>query len=302
MLSQFETLTQINLDDLVSSFGFDSRPLLARVLQWMCIKSSRQFAEQMVDFDNAVGREGLSTASRQIMRELYVREMRVHRSEQLPAQGPALFLSNHPGMIDTISVCAAINRPDLKILASHRPFLESLHNTAKQLVFIDADPAKRMKTIRRVSSHLRHGGSVLSFPAGQIEPDPDVYPGALESLNNWIDSAGVLIRLAPETLIVPVLVSGVIWEKTAHHSLIRLKRARVEREKLAAALQLLAMVRGEARLATVQVRFAKPISVDEVGSADSKEVHRVVVDRMRQLIEMKAADNGAEMLPAPRGK
>jgi 1-acyl-sn-glycerol-3-phosphate acyltransferase len=291
MSSQLETLTQINLYDLVSSFGFDKRPLAARLLKWMSIKFARQFAEQMIYFDNVVGREGLTTASHQILRELYVRDVRVHRSEQLPDQGPVLFLSNHPGMIDTISLCAAINRPDLKILASHRPFLESLHNTAKQLIFIDADPAKRVKTIRQVSSHLRHGGSVLSFPAGQIEPDPDVYPGAFESLNNWADSAGTLIRFAPETIIVPVLVRGVIWEKTAHHWLIRLKRVRIEREKLAAALQLFAMVRREVRLPAVQVSFAKPISLDEVGSADSKEVHRVVVNIMRQLIEMRAPDS-----------
>jgi 1-acyl-sn-glycerol-3-phosphate acyltransferase len=296
MPSQLETLTQINLDDLVSSFGWEERPLFAFVLRRILIHSARKFAGQMVDFDNAVGRGGLSAASRQILQKLYVRDVRVHGREQLPAHGPALFLSNHPGMMDTISLFATINRPDLKILASHRPFLDSLYNTSKKLFFIDDDLAKRVKTIRRVSTHLRHGGSVLSFPVGQIEPDPEVYPGALESLNNWTDSARNFIRFAPETMIIPVLVSGVIWEKTARHWMMRLKRTRVEREKLAAAFQLLAMVTREARLTTVQVRFAKPISLDEVGSADSKAIHRVVINRMRQLIERKSADNGASAL------
>lgn len=294
--SQLETLTKINLDDLVSSFGWENNPFLASLVHRAFRNPARKFANQMADFDTSVGQTDLAEASRIILRKLYVRDVRVHGREHIPQSGPTLFLSNHPGMADTISLFAAIERTDLKIIALHRPFLESLINVTKQLFFIDDDPSKRMNAVRQVTNHLRNGGSTLTFPAGEIEPDPLVYPGALDSLNNWTDSAGVFLRFARDVKIVPVLVSGVIWKKTAHHWLTRFKRTREEREKLAAALQLLAMITRDAKPTTVHVQFAKPITVDEVGSTDSQAIHQVVTERMRGLIEQKLEDDGVSAL------
>ncbi len=294
--SQLEALTKINIEDLVSSFGWEKYPPLASMLRVIFAKAARKFAQQMVEFDNAVGRPGLSEGSRQTLQKYYVQDVKVHGIEHIPKSGPALFLSNHPGMADTLSLFAAINRADLNVIALHRPFLVSLINVARNLFYISDDASERMRTVRQVSSHLRKGGAALTFPAGEIEPDPCVYPGALDSLNNWTDSAGVFIRLARDTRIVPVLVSGVVWEKTARHWLTRLKRTRYEQEKLAAALQLLAMVTRDARPTTVHVRFAKPITLDEVGSTDSQAIHQVVIARMEGLIESPLEDDGVSAL------
>ncbi len=296
MTSQLETLTRINLDDLVSSFGWQNYPLFARALRRIFNRPARMFAEQMAGFDKSVGESSLAAASRRIMQTKYVRDVRTHGREHLPASGPVLFLSNHPGMADTISLFAAIDRADLRIIALHRPFLESLAHTTKQLFFIDDDPAKRMNAVRQVASHLKEGGSVLTFPAGEIEPDPDVYDGALDSLNNWTDSAGVFMRFAPDTKIVPVLVSGVIWDRTARHLLARLKHARMEREKLAAALQLLAMVARNERPTTVHVHFAKPITREEIGSTETQAIHQAVIQRMKKLIQNRHKDEGVSAI------
>jgi hypothetical protein len=296
MPSQLDTLTQINLDDLVSSFGWEQQPLLASTLRRIFLKPAQKFAQQMVDFDNSVGKTSLAHASRQMIRQRYVHDVRVHEREHVPANGPALFLSNHPGMTDTISLFLAIGRSDLNIIALHRPFLASLTNTAKNLFFIEDEPAKRLNAIRQISTHLRAGHAGLTFPAGKIEPDPEVYTGALDSLHNWVDSAGAFVRLAKDTQIVPVLVSGVIWQKTARHWLTRLKRTRSEREKFAAALQLLAMVTRDARPTTVHVRFAKPITLAEVGSTGAQAIHQVVLERMRGLIQNPIHAEGVSAL------
>jgi 1-acyl-sn-glycerol-3-phosphate acyltransferase len=296
MPSRLDTLTQINLDDLVSSFGWENKPLPASILRRLFLRPARKFAGQILGFDRAVGETNLAEASRATMQKMYVRDVRVHEGEHIPRSGPALFLSNHPGMADTISLFAAISRADLKIIALHRPFLESLENTTKQLFFIDDDPAKRMNAVRQVSAHLRSGGSVLTFPAGQIEPDPEVYDGALDSLDNWTDSAGVFLRFARETKIVPVMVSGVVWDKAARHWLPRLKRSRTEREKLAAALQLLLLVIRNLKPNTVHVRFAKPITLEEVGSTDAQAIHRTVIERMRGLIQNPPTEEGVSAL------
>lgn len=284
-LNQLDALTHANLDDLISSFGWENNPLAISALRYVFARPAQKFAGQIVEFDNNVGRLDLAEAARITMQKLYVHDVRVHDHEHIPANGPVLFLSNHPGMTDTLGLFAAINRFDLKVIALHRPFLDSLSNVTKQLFFIDDSPSKRMNAVRQVSNHLRHGGSVLTFPAGEIEPDPLVYSGALEALKNWTNSAGVFIRFAPETRIVPVLVSGVIWEKTARHWLTRFKRTRFEREKFAAALQLLALILRDSRPNTIHVRFARPITVAETESTDTQVIHQVVISRMKELLE-----------------
>lgn len=296
MTSNFETLTEINLDDLVASFGWQDYPLLAQILRNLFSNPARQFAEQMLDFDNKVGELGLAEASRRVLQTRYVRDVRVHGIENIPATGPALFLSNHPGVADTISLFAAIRRADLKIIAIHRPFLVALKNATELLFFIDDDPSKRMNAVRQVAAHLKNGGAALTFPAGEIEPDPDVYEGALDSFNKWMDSAAVFLRFARDAVIVPTLVSGVVWEKTARHPLTRIKRTRVDREKLAAALQLLAMVSRNERPTTVQIQFARPIRLEEVGSTDAQAIHKIVLGRMRELLTNPPKDNGISAL------
>lgn len=291
-----DTLTQINLDDLVSSFGWERKTLLASVLRRAFANPAHKFASQMLDFDQAVGQTNLAEASRKVMKEHYVRDVRVHGRENIFRDGPTLFLTNHPGMADTLSLFAAINRTDLKIIALHRPFLESLVNTTQQLFFIDNDPEKRMRAVRQVTNHLRNGGAALTFPAGEIEPDPLVYSGALGSFNKWTDSAGVFLRLAHEVKIIPALVSGVIWEKAARHWLTRFKRTRVEREKLAAALQLLTIILRDAKPTTVHVQFARPITLEEIGSTDSQAIHKVVIERMRSLILNRPHNEGVSAL------
>jgi 1-acyl-sn-glycerol-3-phosphate acyltransferase len=298
MPSPLDTLTQINLDDLVSAFGWEHQPFLASLLRNAFASPARRFAGQVVGFDHDVGQTNLAEASRQLMRKHYVRDVRVYGRENVPANGPVLFLANHPGMADTISLFAAINRPDLKIIALQRPFLASLPNTTKQLFFINDDPAKRLNAVRQVSTHLREGGSVLTFPAGEIEPDPDVYSGSREALDTWTDSAGVFIRFARDTRIVPVLVSSVIWDKAAQHWIPRLKRTRLEREKLAAALQLLMLITRNARPNIVYVRFARPITVDEVGSTDAHAIHQLVIERVQELLEHPSKDDGVSVLYA----
>ena len=139
--------------------------------------------------------------------------------------------------------------------------------------------------VRAVTSHLRAGGAALTFPAGEIEPDPDVHPGAVESLNSWTDSAGVFLRLAPETAILPVLVRGVVWDKAARHPLLAIKRTREEKDKLAAALQLLGHVVLKANDVHVRVQIGRPITLTALGTSETTAVHAAVLAEMKTLIE-----------------
>lgn len=290
---RLNALSDINLDDLVASFGWEDRPRLASILRVLFAGPARKFANQMLDFDDAVRTFGLVGAARQAQRR-YMHSLRLY-SGPLPA-GPYLALSNHPGMVDTLALFSALNRPDLKIIATDRPFLKALPNTSQRLYFVTDDPGTRMSLLRQVSTHLRSGGAVLTFPAGKIEPDPNVYPGAIEALRSWTDSVGYFVRIAPETAILPVLVRGVVWGKTARHPLARLRKTREDREKLAAALQLLAHVALNKKPLDVTVQIGHPITVAELGSKATKDLHQAVLCEMKRLIETPPEGEGVSIL------
>ena len=282
MARPLEALTTINLDDLVASFGWNSRRVLGGVLRHVFQNAARTFASHMLEFDDAVGRfAALGDASHRFLQNHYVQDLHVEGRMHVPQEGAALILANHPGMMDTLSLFAAIGRRDLKIIAQRRPFLESLENVAKHCFFVEDNLGKRVIAAHEVATHLRNGGAVLSFPAGRIEPDPDLDPRAIEALDDWGDPARFILRMAPETRIVPALVRGVICKRAAHHWLTHLKRTRSERDKMAAALQLIAMVVRDARPTAVNVRFAPAL---EASAISPEALKGLIVDRMRQMI------------------
>jgi hypothetical protein len=137
---------------------------------------------------------------------------------------------------------------------------------------------------------------VLTFPAGQIEPDPQVYPGALKSLRTWTDSAGAFVRLAPETAVLPVLVRGVVWKKAAHHPLLAIKKTRNEKETMAAALQLLAHVMWNIKPVTVRVQVGRPVRAAELGTTDPAAIHTAVIAEMARLINHPPLGEGEGLL------
>ena len=287
MTSNFDTLTQINLDDLVSSFGWQNSPLLARLLRILFLKPAQTFARHILEFDEIVGSYGIVEGSWNLIHR-YVKDLRIFGAERIP-DSAFLALSNHPGMTDTAALFAALNRKDLRIIALDRPFLNALPETTRHLFYVYPDPAKRMTLVRQVSAHLKTGGSTLTFPAGHIEPDPDVYPGAVKSLQEWTDSVGVFVRMAPNAAILPVAVRNVVAEKYARHWLLNIKQTKEEKEKLAAALQLLGMVVFGERPVTVTVQIGNPIYVKELGSNNTAVIHAAVLAEMKMLVESPPA-------------
>lgn len=294
MTSNFEILTQINLDDLTASFGWQNRPVLARLLRKVFYKPAQTFAEFMIEFDSAMEEQGLVGASRLTQRH-FVRDVRVFGLDLIP-DSAFLALSNHPGMSDTLSLFCALNRPDLKIIALDRPFLNSLPNTSKHLFYLKDDAASRVSLVRQVTSHLRSGGAALTFPAGHIEPDPDVHEGALDSLQTWTDSAGVFIRMAPETAVLPVLVRSVVWDKAPRHFLLGIKKTKEEKEKLAAAFQLLAHVAFKKKDVHVRVQIGKPIYAEDLGTTETAVIHQAVLVEMKRLIENPPQGEGQSVI------
>ena len=235
---QLERLTQINLDDLSSSLGWEGwrpgRRAAGALFRW----PARQFARQMVQFDEDVGALGLQESARRFL-PLFSRGLQVSGAGHIPAHGPLLILSNHPGMADTLALFAAISRPDLRVVGLERPFLKQLPALSRRMIYIPEQEEGRLQVIRSMLGGLQSGGAILTFPAGHIEPDPAVLPGAVESLKTWSESIALFIRKVPEVNVVGAVVSHVLAPQATFHPLTRLRRQKKDRERLGASIQLL---------------------------------------------------------------
>jgi len=198
----------------------------------------------------------------------------------VPAAGPIFILSNHPGMADTIALFAGLAmRPDLRVIALDRPFLRAMPSVSQYMIFVPAAEAERMNVMRAGVRHLRQGGALLTFPAGEIEPDPAVFgaQAAVASLERWSDSIELFARLAPQAQLFPAIVSQVVSPGALHHPLTRLRRTQRDKEKMAAALQV---IWPPYQKLTARVAFGSPVS------ANTPPVLQTVVAQARQLIEM----------------
>lgn len=287
-------LTQINLDDLVAALGLQNRPRFARLARIILRAPAVNFARQMVDFDDVTGARGLPQGARHAERRLAL-DVRVHDRDRLP-QGAFLALSNHPGLTDTLALFAALDRPDLMTIALRRPFLTNLVHVSRQLFYLSEIPYERMTLVRQVARALKAGTAVLTFPGGHIEPDPGIFPGPVESLASWTESAEVFLRLAPGTPVVPVCVRGVTWRELAAHPLLRSRRTLEERQLLVSAIQLLWQLLTGARLVTVHVQIGRPIMPGVGTPFDGQALHAALLAEMRQLIERLPMDAGESAL------
>jgi hypothetical protein len=110
--AQVETLTQINLDDFFESLGLAQLRWGRGLLRWLFRPAARRFAEVVAAFDGEVGERGLQAGSAWILKRM-TRRLEVAGRENIPADGPALVLANHPGMADTIALFTSVPRPAL---------------------------------------------------------------------------------------------------------------------------------------------------------------------------------------------
>ena len=283
-LTQLDSLIQVNIQDFLVAFGLENLRRGRKALERLCWLPARRFASQMVEFDHRVGEEGLQKASQRTL-DSYVAHLEIVGQQNIPSSGPLLVLSNHPGMTDTLALFASLARPDLRIIASERPFLRSLSNVSRHLIYVPEEASHRMGVVRNVVSHLRGGGAALTFPAGEIEPDPHCMPGAVDSLDGWSESMAVFARLVPETRIVVAIVSGVIWQATLSHPLTRLRKQRKDQERIAASLQILAQtLRPSLRPVATRVSYSPALPAGELASQGAAALKEAIAAQARRLI------------------
>lgn len=290
-------------DDLVEAFGLcrtytassrpeSSRPctgprrLATRAAEPLGRIPARGLARQVAAYDEIVGEEGLAAGGSWAVERLS-RSLRIEGAENIPAQGPVLIVSNHPGLADSLSLFAALPRQDLRVVAAERAFLRALPNTSRYLIPISERPGERpasLGSLRAASRHLRQGGALLTFPGGAIEPDPAIMDGAWSSLQGWRRSLQVFTRVVPEGTVIPAIVSGVISPTALSNPLLRIRRRTEDRRWLAASLQILAPA---LRNVHTEVRFGSPVRIDASRQAASA-ADEVLAEARRLIGEVRS--------------
>lgn len=274
--AQVATLAKVCTDDLFSAFGLGGLRHGRRPLELLSRIPARRLARQISTYDRIVGELGLAAGGAWAL-ERMSRQAEVEGMDSLPEHGPLLLVSNHPGLADAVALFAAIPRPDLRVVAAERPFLSALPNTSRYLLTIDERSPERLGLVRRATRHLQRGGTVLTFPGGKIEPDPAVQPGADAALEGWSSSVELFARLAPNLVVVPVAVSGVISTAALRNPLTLLRRRKEDRQWLAATIQMLVP---RLRDVTTRVTFGEPVYAGDPDVA----VGPAVLGEMRRLI------------------
>jgi 1-acyl-sn-glycerol-3-phosphate acyltransferase len=277
-----DRLTALNTDDMIEAAGLAGLRYGRRLIERLCHRGARRFAADVMEFDETVRRAGLRKAAEWILRR-NVRRIEVCGDAEIPIEGPLLIVANHPGLTDAVALLSVLRRDDVKVAVADRPFLRALGGTSKYLIYLSAEERSRMMNLRRMACHLRHGGAVLLFPRGEIEPDPALSVEAVNEIARWSRSIGALVRLAGEAVVVPVMVSGVQSPSAHAHPLTLFRNRPEDRDRLAAMLQVLMP---GLRDVTVRVTFGAPIpysALTENGDATAA-ITDIVRARARALI------------------
>jgi hypothetical protein len=246
--------------EILAAFKLDRLGPFQHLAEFLASFPARRLSRHIVRFDDLVGQQGLAAAGRYMLDE-FSNGTSIEGRWHVPRRGPVLVVANHPGMVDAMAIAVALaSRPDLKIIASERDIFQFIPNVRSRLFFVGSQTRRRSGLLRDAANHLRQGGALLTFPAGTIEPDPSIR--VVDPLAGWSDSAELLVRLVPETVVLPVAVSGVISSTAQQHRIARCFSDQKEREWAAATLQVLSR-----RLRDTQTRvvIGEPILSGECG-------------------------------------
>ncbi|MFT4102496.1 MAG: 1-acyl-sn-glycerol-3-phosphate acyltransferase [Burkholderiaceae bacterium] len=281
-------LTQANAREILAAFKLDRPGRFRIAAQWLARIPARQLSRKMLHFDGLVGQYGLAAGGRYILDE-FTESIRIEGSRHVPPSGPMLAVANHPGVVDAMAIWVALERrPDLKIIAADRDILRLMPHTRSRLLLVDPRTGGRTALLRAAADHLRQGGALLNFPAGTIEPDPLIRPVTPPA--GWARSSDLLLRLAPETVVLPVAVGGVISRLAYEHRIAKRFADPKEREWAAATLQVLCRRLRDTR---TRVLIGEPIAPGPYSR------HAATQAAMASLLERVAGLEGASRPASP---
>ncbi|HXF84417.1 MAG TPA: 1-acyl-sn-glycerol-3-phosphate acyltransferase [Anaerolineales bacterium] len=233
-----QSLTESILFELTKAFALPPTSRASALIRRIFGKAARAAAELGIELDHIVAKGGLSAGAHWLLPR-FVKSHAARGTENIPASGPLLIASNHPGSVDSIVISAYVSRPDYKIIIGDIPFFQRLPHISERAIFApEKDPMGRMRTVRESIRHLKRGGALLIFPRGSIEADPDFMPHPDGEFHLWSRSLEIFTQHVPGLQILITMTGGVISQFAMRHPITWFRKARPDRQRLAFLYQL----------------------------------------------------------------
>lgn len=254
--------------------GLADHPHLASLIKPIFRPLIRRFAVLAANFENDVSTQGLTPAIDELM-DRFVEEVDIKYEVPLPIDGPLLITANHPGAYDFLLIAAAVNREDLKIMASNVNIVRYLPAFSEYFIFISqesvtGDAHSRMFAVRTALRHLKGGGALLVFPSGRVDPDPALAPEAARNeLTFWSPSTELFLRRVPQTLTTVCIVSHVLSSGWYRSPVTWFRQERHYKQKMAEIFQVMQqIILPHSMKISVTLHFSAPLSLDGLKARD----------------------------------
>jgi len=231
-----EQIAQAVILDIRQHFHFNRDTWWYPLFYKLAMLPAMRFAELIRKCDLNVPIHGLWKVAQELLPR-FTDGWEITGMKALPKEGPLLIASNHPGAVDSIAALAAVERPDVHLLAIERPTLIAMPNTSQHILYFDEVNPNRLALMRSVIEFLKSGETVLMFPRGTLEPDPALHHGALDSLKHWSKSLGLFLSRVPDAMFQLILTQNVLTPQAWNNPIAKLGRTHRQRHQIGMILQ-----------------------------------------------------------------
>lgn len=129
-------------------------------------------------------------------------DLEVIGREKVPTEGPVIFMSNHQGNFDILSLFLAIPRPFSWIAKEELFTIPVFGDSMRRAGYIPLDRSdgrRALKSIEAAAVKIRNGQCVVIFPEGTRTPDGNLLP---------FKRGGFLLASKAGVPIVPLTING----------------------------------------------------------------------------------------------
>jgi hypothetical protein len=286
MNTDIVTLTKLLIAELVGAVGLPRTEPFLRLFWFLFRRPVSRLSTVGLTFDRLVAEAGFPNASEWALTH-WCSHITARGTKDIPANGPLLIVSNHPGTYDALIIFSQVNRRDIRWISTEIPFLDNLPHTRNHVIFASRSNAlKRMSAMRSAIRHLQAGRALLYIAAGQLDPDPAVYPNAAGHIEEWLAGIDFFFRHVPRLRLMPTIVSGVVSTKWARSPITCLRRKDIDKRRLAEFGQGVTQLLFPGRLMfTPYISFGPPVTIETLRSESSqKDVLPAVIARTKALL------------------
>lgn len=277
----------INIAETYDFLSLRSR-LLRIAVAPAAVASSLQLSLQLYRLDRRVASEGFTDALVTILHRYY----RPSRGDTVPeaaATGPLLVLCNHPGLGDFPALLERLQRRDVRVIVKERELMADKQRIMESCIVITDSMSSKAAALQEGLRHLAQGGTLVVFPAGEIEDDPGspaVSPGDFR-LKPWMPVADSIarrcVRDSIPLTVLPAAVDSVYHIPRCLRSFVSRGDTPAVRSGRAA---IITMAMPRIRSKQIRVRLLPPLSVAEDFAQEPNRARGLTEDIRQQIEEL----------------